>query len=222
MTSLANDDVTMTQPTTSAHPSSSAPDLDTGPLAADDPRLPFAKAVALAGQVIASVAPGQLDDPTPCTEFDVRQLTGHLVGVLHRVAIVGRGEDALAVPLIVADGGDDQRWYDRWTEAAHEVQAVWSDPAILARTVRLPFAEMPGAAVMALYTSEVTVHTWDLASATGQQPDWDDAVVGAALAGIRRALPADREPEVPFAPVVPVGDDAPMIDRLVAWTGRRP
>ncbi|GAA1511493.1 hypothetical protein [Nocardioides humi] len=36
-------------------------------------------------------------------------------------------------------------------------------------------------------------------------------------------MPAEpRGGEIPFGPVVPVADDAPAYDRLVAWTGRDP
>jgi hypothetical protein len=48
-------------------------------------------------------------------------------------------------------------------------------------------------------------------------------VVGVALGALTRALPADGRPaDVPFAPAVEVGADAPLIERLVAWSGRRP
>jgi hypothetical protein len=33
---------------------------------------------------------------------------------------------------------------------------------------------------------------------------------------------AERPPEIPFADAVPVPEDAPAIDRLVAWQGRDP
>ena len=40
---------------------------------------------------------------------------------------------------------------------------------------------------------------------------------------MRGKLPAaERPPGVPFADAVPVPDDAPVIDRLVAWQGRDP
>ena len=66
-------------------------------------------------------------------------------------------------------------------------------------------------------------HTWDLATATGHTPAWDDEVVAGALVAVRRKLPtAERAPAIPFADAVPVPDDAPVIDRLVAWQGRDP
>ena len=78
---------------------------------------------------------------------------------------------------------------------------MWSRPGLLERPTRLPFATLPGAAALAIYTAEVTVHTWDLAVATGQRPRWDDTVVAAALAASKRILPAEGcGPEVPFGP----------------------
>ncbi len=56
----------------------------------------------------------------------------------------------------------------------------------------LPWIGGSGADVLASYFSELTVHTWDLATATGQQPDWDDTVVTAALEVARRMLPAEN------------------------------
>ncbi len=208
------------------------------PLAPDDPRAVFARAVATAGPVIAAVRPGQLERSTPCDDYDVRRLLGHLVGVLRRVAAVGGGDDALSVPQIAEDVADDG-FADAWLEAAHQVRAAWNDDAVLTTVLRLPWAEMPGAAVLAVYTNEVTVHTWDLATATGQRPAWDPRVVEVAFDAIRRAMPAEgrtagyeamrsslpeelRDVPAPFAEAVEVSADSPAIERLVAWNGRRP
>ena len=100
----------------------------------------------------------------------------------------------------------------------------------------LPWIQGNGADVLTSYFSELTVHTWDLAVATGQQARWDDTVVTAALeAG--QILPAENrralfeeisaamgldEVAIPFAEAVPLPGDAPAIDRLVAWNGRDP
>jgi hypothetical protein len=81
-----------------------------------------------------------------------------------------------------------------------------------------------------IYLNEIIVHTWDLAVATGRAPQWDDEILEVAYAAIQRGLPADGRSVTgdgsdggsPFAPVVDVAGDAPLIDRLVAWNGRRP
>lgn len=191
-------------------------------LGADDPRLALAKAAAITGSLISGVRPDQLGDPTPCAEFDVRRLLGHLVAVLDRIATAGRDGDLGAVPVLRTGVADDG-WRAAWDAAAHDVQAAWSDPAELAKMKVLTFATLPAPVALAIYTSEVVTHGWDLAKATGQEPVWDDTIVGASLQTMRMALPAEgRGGEIPFGPIVEVPADAPLIDQLVGWVGRRP
>ncbi|MGW0158984.1 TIGR03086 family metal-binding protein [Mycobacterium sp. NPDC003323] len=199
-----------------------------------DPRVILDRAIATGGVVIAGVRAEQLTDPTPCADMDVRALLGHLISVLDRVAALGNGADPFAVTEVAVA---DDRWPVAWQESGRRAADAWSDDAVLARPMALPWIQGSGAEVLASYFSELTVHTWDLATATGQQPDWDDAVVTVAFGGARRMLPAANrralyaeisaqrgldEMAVPFAEAVPISDDAPMIDRLVAWNGRDP
>ena len=198
-----------------------------------DPRLILDRAIATGASVIAHVQPDQLTDPTPCAEMDVAAMLGHLVGVLDRIAALGRGDDPFTVTETPAP---DDGWADAWTASARRSAEAWRDDAVLERPMTLPWIEGNGADVLASYFSELTVHTWDLATATGQRPDWDDTVISAALA-VRDFLPAENrlalyqeisaamgldQVAIPFAEQVPVADDAPAIDRLVAWTGRDP
>ena len=207
-------------------------------LAADDPRTSFAGAVEIAGSVIAAVRPDQMTEPTPCNEFDVRQMLGHLTGVLQKVALIGRGESPMGFPEYLTDIADDE-WLATWTAAAHDVQAVFSDDALLDTVLQLPWAQLPGGVALRMYTSEICVHTWDIATATGQSPAWDDAVVAVGFDAMRIGLPvegreasfeearkhmppSEREWTPPFAPAVEISTDAPLIDQLAAWTGRHP
>jgi uncharacterized protein (TIGR03086 family) len=203
-----------------------------------DPRPLFATAVQIAAPVIAGVQPDQLDLRTPCVDFDVKGLLNHLVYVLHRVAKLGRGEEAFA-PGSLADGVVEHTdWAADWRAAAADVDAATADDALLARTVVLPWAAMTGAEMLATYVSEITTHTWDLATATGQQAAWDNDVCRLSLDTMQRELPmVDRTPvweafranapanmqfDAPFANAVAVSTDAPLIDQLVGWTGRQP
>ncbi|MFB7805937.1 TIGR03086 family metal-binding protein [Streptomyces virginiae] len=187
-----------------------------------DPRTDLAAAVELAGRTLAAVRPEQYDAPTPCEEFDVRRLSSHLVAVVRRISVIGRGEDPFSVPSF-ADEVAAGAWAEAWVPGAREVAEVWADPGILGRQLRLPMGVLPGAAAAAVYTHELTVHTWDLARATGQAPDWDSALIERVIGVVRRALPAEtRGGRIPFAEVVAVDSGAPAIDRLVAWAGRRP
>ena len=214
----------------------SAPTATTA-LDADDPRAVLARAIATAGAVIDAVQPDQRALPTLCSDYDVRGMVAHLVSVLHRVTVIGRGGDIFTVSdraELVADDG----WLGQWNATADEVQEAWSDAARLEATVQVPWTTMSGTNALAVYTNEITVHTWDLAVATGQHPDWDGSVLAVSLRSIHEELPdaeraalwaevsAQMPPGVPFDPpfadAVDVPADVPAIDRLVAWNGRRP
>ncbi|CAN5909746.1 TIGR03086 family metal-binding protein [soil metagenome] len=201
-----------------------------------DPRRTLLAAAELATAAIDAVRPDQLEAPTPCSDMDVRRLLGHLVMVGQRIAGAGRGEDPATWPGEVVGLADDQ-WAGAWRAAVDDIGAVWADDDVLGRRVDLPWATQSGTEVAHIYTNEITVHTWDLARATGQSPAWDPRVLQVALDAIHAELPAERAPlweqakgfvsedypwEDPFGDAVAVPADAPLIDRLVAWNGRTP
>ena len=202
-----------------------------------DPRPAFSTAVQLGRQVVAGVRPEQFALRTPCSDFDVHTLAAHLVAVLQRVAVVGRGEDPFIAPHFVT-GIADADLLAAYDAFAAEAATVWADDAVLTNLLTLPWAKLPGAISLMIYVSEVSVHTWDLAVATGQTVAWDDSVLQIAYNAISRGLPTEGRMEhydaaaaaavgnagviAPFSAVVPTADDAPLIDKLVAWTGRQP
>jgi uncharacterized protein (TIGR03086 family) len=159
------------------------------------------------------------------------------VGAVHRVTALGRGLEMTSVTTNIESVADDD-WTATWLRAVDDAQAAWADDATLERTIVLPWATDTGAAALLGYVSEITVHTWDLAQATGQQPEWNDEVAQRSYDLMRRWLPGENRAEIfatvrknmgpdasegdAFAEVVRVPDDAPAIDRLVAWNGRRP
>ncbi|MEV1007482.1 TIGR03086 family metal-binding protein [Streptomyces sp. NPDC049881] len=186
-----------------------------------DPRPGFFRAAALAGETIAAVRLDQYGAASPCPDFDAEQLARHLIAVLRRVAVSGGGGHPFSVDSFADVPAGE--WTKAWQEATAEAEAVWSDPAILGRTCELGFVTLPGAAAIVVYTTEISLHTWDLARATGQEPAWDDAALAPSVAAMRFAVPAEpRGGPVPFGPVVEVPDDAPLIDRLAGWYGRQP
>jgi uncharacterized protein (TIGR03086 family) len=204
-----------------------------------DPRSSFAHAVITARAVIAQVTPDQMVLATPCPEHDVRSMLGHMLTVLERITALGNGDDPMAMPDVVT-GVADEQWSSAFVDAAHRVQTAWTDSAKLERPMHLPWATAPGAAMLQMYTAELTVHTWDLAVAIGHTVEWHEPTLQVALQSALHALPSgDREayfeemakdarftPDLavrpPFRNPVPVADDASTLDRLVGWYGRQP
>ncbi len=76
-------------------------------------------------------------------------------------------------------------------------------------------------AVDQFYVTDVYMHSWDLARATGQEAGLDEDFAGQVLEGMR-PIEAMLRDSGQYGPAVPVPDDAPAIDRLMGFVGRDP
>jgi uncharacterized protein (TIGR03086 family) len=186
-----------------------------------DPRPYYESALNWANGVVRGVDPAALDGPTPCSEYDVRTLLGHLVATVDRARAIGEGGDPRMMPTVVA-GVLDDGWADALAATTDKMWAVWGDDALLDRPVTVPWGTVPGRAAMWGYVNEALVHGWDLAVATGQDAEADPDLAEAALAGAQAKIPADRRGgPIPFADVVEPASDAGPTERLANWSGHR-
>jgi uncharacterized protein (TIGR03086 family) len=182
------------------------------------------EALELTGRLVAGVKPDQWELPTPCTEWNVRQLVDHLVLGQQLFARVLRGEPferAVAAVRSVDDrlGDDAAAAYDA---SARDVLAAFTAPGVLERLVRVSFGTVPGAVARHLRIIECLVHGWDLATALGLPFDPPAALVERAIAvtgPLLGQVPPERHV---FAPSRPTADAAPPIERLAALLGREP
>ncbi|WP_307124185.1 TIGR03086 family metal-binding protein [Streptomyces sp. B1I3] len=175
-------------------------------------------------ELIASVEDRQLDGPTPCPESSVRELLGHLLGLTVAFRDAARKNfgpttdtsPAAALPVLPAD------WRTALPPLLDELVTAWRSPAALEGMTRAGGVDLPGAVAGAVVRNELLVHGWDLARSTGQTFRADEASLRAS-----EAMPApgddDRSgPDTIFGPPVPVPADAPLVDRVIALSGRRP
>lgn len=145
-----------------------------------------------------------------------------MVAVLHKLARAGTGGTAHEVPDVI-EGIADDGWASTFARARSEVERVWADDEQLDRMAELSWATLPGRTVLEVYTHEFTVHSWDLAHATGRLAALDPGLAAQAFEAVSKfAPPETRSEQGPFGPVVPVPDDADIYTRLAAYTGRRP
>jgi uncharacterized protein (TIGR03086 family) len=180
-----------------------------------DPIEQLASALDATGRVLASIAEDQWTLPTPCTEWTVRDLAHHLVTGNDRFtsALGGRA------PTTPVSAESDLS--DAYHRSTRELLDAFGQPGALDSSVDLPIGTVPGLAALHLRITEVLVHGWDLARATGQAASFPEALAEQALVFSRAKLsdiPAGRRP---FAPPQPIADDAPAIDRLAACLGRQ-
>jgi uncharacterized protein (TIGR03086 family) len=172
------------------------------------------------GRIVAGVRPDQLSEPTPCKEWDVRTLLGHVTGVVTRFGSTARREsppDQEPTDEIADD------YAGAFRAAAESTLAAWASPGALDGTCRLPIGlELPATAAASINVVDTLVHGWDMASATGQSVTIDPALAAAALEFCQQAITDDIRNSGSFGPILPVADDAPPTDRLVGFLGRQP
>ena len=179
-----------------------------------DPVTLFERATAQAAGVMANVTLAQLADPTPCTEWCVQELIDHMVASTDylRAALDG-GEQAPRSGATPAD-------YWAGVEAC---LAGLAAPGALERTCRSPLEfEWPLDQATAGTFMDNLVHTWDLATATGQDRRLEPELVEACIARFLPEMPERGRRAGLVGPAVPVGADAGPQDRLLGAMGRQP
>jgi uncharacterized protein (TIGR03086 family) len=182
-----------------------------------DPIALFDAAAAQADRVVAAVRPDQLGHPTPCTDWRVRDVINHLVtGNLLFTAIVAgterpdRSRDHL---------GDDP--LAAFRASVSQLSEAFAKYDVLSGTYATPVGEGPGALLVQMRLSELVVHGWDIAKATGQPTDLDPELVAAARRGYEHAPVLPRGDGKPFRDARPEPTDATDADRLAAFLGRQ-
>ncbi|MGB3736065.1 MAG: TIGR03086 family metal-binding protein [Ilumatobacter sp.] len=167
-------------------------------------------------EVGARIDPSQLDGPSPCKEFTVAGVLGHMTGLASGFAPMFRGEEPPSGDLPPDDSTDLTR-FDR--AMADLLDAVQS-PGALDRTIQTPGGEMPGAVFARLVAFDGLVHGWDLAISTGQPWDLDDDLVAEIDGFARQAITDDLRDGDAFATEQQPAADATPVERLVAFSGR--
>lgn len=177
--------------------------------------------------VIARLAEGVTDDqlsaPTPCPELAVRNLLGHLLGLAIAFRDAGRKDLGVATDTspeaAVPDIGPG--WREELPKVLDELAEAWRAPDAWVGMTRAGGVDLPGAVAAAVATDELVIHGWDLAVATGQPYAPDPAARQASYDFLRAAADDPDRGDI-FGPVVPVPDEAPLLDRAVGLSGRNP
>ncbi|MFD4035381.1 TIGR03086 family metal-binding protein [Streptomyces sp. NPDC058637] len=188
------------------------------------PALDLEPAARQIGELIRSLDDGQLSGPTPCPDYSVRELVAHVLGlsVAFRDAArkdLGPTTDTSpdsALPVL-PDG-----WRESLPPLLDELVTAWRAPAAQEGMTRAGGVDLPGAVAAMVVSNELLVHGWDLARSTGQEFRADEAGLRASEALL---TPADDDGSGPgglFGPPVPVPRDAPLLDRVIALSGRSP
>ena len=173
-------------------------------------------------KIVDGIKPDQLDNPTPCTEWTVRDLLNHITGGATMFAIAaeqGSVPDEMFGQLVSGDNlGNDYR--GSFKAAAQRAVAAFDIPGAMEKMVKLPFGEMPGGVALSIAVFDVSTHATDLSKATGQPAPPQELLETALGVGRQMIGPDLRVPGL-FNAEQPIAESAPVADRLLAFAGRK-
>jgi uncharacterized protein (TIGR03086 family) len=170
---------------------------------------------AVAG-LIGNIRADQWSAPTPCTDWTVRQVVNHLIGMNRVFAALLANEPPPPRPS--EDHVEDDP-LGAYRASAAALQAAFGRPGVLERTYHGPLGTATGAERLRIRLYDLLAHGWDLAQATGQPVVLPDDLAEQSLAFAQTQLTEQTRPGR-FGPAQIIGGQAPAIERLVAFLGR--
>lgn len=185
----------------------------------DDIRTLHHRAIAHFGDLVHAVDSGQWQRPTPCAEWTVRDLVGHVTA-----------ENLWTVPLLsgatIAEVGDrfegdvlDDDPVRAWDDAAAAARDAVDQADTLDRTIHLSYGDTTGDAYVRELLADHVVHAWDLARAIDADDQLDPQLVRTCATWFDGMEDAYRQAGA-IGPREAVAADADATTRLLARFGR--
>jgi uncharacterized protein (TIGR03086 family) len=156
------------------------------------------------------------DAPTPDSEWTTRDLVAHVVDEQRWIPLLLSGCEFEQAEADLEPIGDDlvAAWARFATAATEAWRTVEPD-----KSVHLSTDVVTAAEYLAEQTSDIAIHTWDLARATGSDEQLPNDLVQAVWEHFEPQIESLAATGLYDAPVR-VADDAPLQTRLLAVTGR--
>jgi len=191
-----------------------ADDLRPGPDSPPADELESAeKTFAVLEHVVHGIAKDDESKPTPCREFDVAQLTDHLMNSITTIGGMAGAQfperdrgDSVERQLVLAARPALDAWHKRGLDGS------------------VPFGEgeAPAKMMAGILSLEFLVHAWDYAKSLGREVTAPDSLSDYVLGVAKQVITPEGRTNVGFDDPIAVAADARALDRLIGYTGRKP
>jgi uncharacterized protein (TIGR03086 family) len=190
------------------------PDLRPGPDSPPTDELHSAEdTLGVLQRVLHTIAADDMARQTPCTEFDVSQLTEHLLK-----SITGLGG---MVGAEIPERDESDSVERQVVAAARPALDFWHRRG-LDGNVSFGQGEMPAKGACGIFSIEFLVHAWDYAVAVGHEVNAPEPLSEYVLGLAHKVIRPELRGSAGFDDPVNVPEDAAALDQLVAFTGRNP
>ena len=146
-----------------------------------DPAGSYAKALDATRRFVAGLEDVDWEAPTPCSEWNVRQLLHHLLygTVWIDDIFAGKTVEEVGAKYDGDLAGDDV--LASYDAAVASAKAAIAKPGAMEQTCHLRRGDVSGADYLTSMFTDSFIHGWDLAKATGQDATLDPELVATAL-----------------------------------------
>jgi uncharacterized protein (TIGR03086 family) len=158
------------------------------------------------------------EGPTPDTDWTVRDLVRHVIEEQQWVPQLLAGRSLPQARASIEPLRDDL--LEEWRLYSFAAVAAWARTDTEA-PVQLSYDTVRAHDYLREQTADVAIHAWDLARAIGAKERLDDELVRAVWTVFEPQKETLQATGLYAAPV-PLPEDAPLQDRLLALTGRDP
>ena len=183
------------------------------------------QALEVTATIVDQVRPDQLDLPTPCGAWRLRQLLAHMIGQNHGFADAGEGKRTDRSDWADRPFGDDPAGPFR--ASAARVTEAFAQHGLLEREFWLPEVRggmsFPARTAIGFHFVDYVVHGWDVAAAIGVPARFAPELLHGVLPYAREVPDGAgrRAPGAAFRPgLAPTGTDP--LAQILALLGRSP
>lgn len=171
--------------------------------------------------IMRQIRADHLSLPSPCTGWALGDLLRHMVGSHRGFAAAARGEAAVREVWEEVILGDDP--YETYRESADLVTSAFAAPDLYERQLEIyGYGVLPAKTTLHMHAVDYLAHGWDVAKSIGAQSRLDERLCAHGMALASRWPESAFTTGDPFAAHVPISDDAPIDQKLMAYLGRDP
>jgi len=176
-------------------------------------------AIASTRIVLERVDTSQMVVPTPCAKWNVSQLINHIVGGPFYFLGVLAGEIRANEPTNFSKGN----FLQAFNNGSNLCVEAFGHEGVMSEILTLPSTEITGFSFVRVAATDIFVHGWDLARATGQSTDLSPDLAAKLLVAAKIATPPiiRSVSGSPFAPERAAVIGSSEADQLAAYLGRR-
>jgi uncharacterized protein (TIGR03086 family) len=177
------------------------------------------QALSATSTLVDGVGARQMDLPTPCDGWSVRELLNHIVGGNLWAAELAAGKtiEDVGDRLDGDNLGDDPA--AAYRDSAQLAAAAFSAPGAMDAPCAVSYGPVPGSVYCGHRIVDVGIHGWDLAKATGQDTTIDPELVDAMAAIVAPQIDLLTGSGM-FGTTVAIAGDADPQTRLLSQLGR--